>query len=131
MLEVSGQYGFASGTAAFPRIIARKDKSHVQCHSCKHIFYTNTKKKTGKLNFSKLFHDIIYTNTKRNNRKVVYSFSSCKTKDLVSEDEKACPLLYQLFCVHGDRKWKLMVYHETAPGEPQQKNGIGNSISHG
>ena len=36
MLAASGQYWSGSGTAAFLRIIARKDKSHVYCHFCKH-----------------------------------------------------------------------------------------------
>ena len=35
MLAASGQYWSGSGIAAFLRIIARKDKSHIQCHSCK------------------------------------------------------------------------------------------------
>ena len=40
--------------------------------------------------------------------------------------------LYCINCsVHGDRKWKLMVYHKTVPGKPKQKNGTSNSISHG
>ena len=41
MLAALDQYWSGSGATTFLRIISRKDKSHVKCHSCKHSLMSN------------------------------------------------------------------------------------------